>query len=83
MEGAASRRRRAGTDPCLKSQPPKKSVSPSHSNLASFSCRRSYEKKMSSVSPDLLRCDSSAGHCWSSMVLSLSCPSCAVAASSP
>lgn len=36
-----------------------------------------------SLSPDLLRKDSSAGHCWSSMVVSFSCPSCAVAESSP
>lgn len=36
-----------------------------------------------SLSPDLLRNDSSAGHCWSSMVVSFSCPSCAVAESSP
>lgn len=33
--------------------------------------------------PDLLRVDSSADHCWSSNVVSFSCPSCAVAGSSP
>lgn len=32
--------------------------------------------------PDLLRADSSAGHCWSSIVANFSCPSCAVAGSS-
>lgn len=33
--------------------------------------------------PDLVRVESSAGHCWSSMVVSFSWPSCAVAGSSP
>jgi len=36
-----------------------------------------------SPSPDLLSVDSSAGHCWSSMVASFSCPNWAVAGSSP
>lgn len=35
-----------------------------------------------SLSPDLLRVDSSAGHCWSSIVASFSCPNW-VAGSSP
>lgn len=33
--------------------------------------------------PDLVRAESSAGHCWSSMVVSFSWPNCAVAGSSP
>ena len=36
-----------------------------------------------SSSPDLLSADSSAGHCWSSMVASFSCPICAGVGSSP
>lgn len=45
-----------------------------------FVCKCVFTK---SLSPDLLRVDSSAGHCWSSIVASFSCPNCAVAGSSP
>lgn len=86
MAGGESLRWIAGRCPSLKHTP--------HTCLCIFDVRHHITTQIHKITrecwnpislclPDLLRVDSSAGHCWSSMVASFSCPICAVEGSSP